>query len=170
MRQVNWVFVSAAFAAVLAVAGCAAPASKPGFYQSLDRSGARIDEASARDMVNAYRARNGLPPVTIDAKLMAVAEREAKAMADADRVAHAIDRGNALSDRLAAAGYGFGVAVENVSAGYYTFAEAFSGWRDSPQHNANMLNPNVQRMGIATHYRPGSKYKVFWSMILAAPK
>lgn len=154
---------------ILTFAGCAPPPGTPGFYDSLDRTGARIDAASARDMVNAYRARNGLAPVTIDARLMAVAEAEAKAMAEADRVSHAIDRGNKVGDRLTAAGYGFAVAVENVGAGYYTFAEAFSGWRDSRRHNANMLNPDVRRMGISTYYRPGSKYKVFWSMILAAP-
>ncbi len=170
MRHRDTYLVAALVAVMLGLAGCAAPPEKPGFYDSLDRAGARIDAASARDMVNAYRAGNGLSPVTVDARLMAVAEKEAKAMAEADRVSHAIDRGNRVGDRLAAAGYGYAIAVENVSAGYYTFAEAFSGWRDSRRHNANMLNPDVQRMGIATYYRPGSKYKVFWSMILAAPK
>ena len=151
-------------------AGCAGPQSNtPGFYQSLAAPGARIDAASAQDMLNAYRANAGLAPVAIDQRLMAVVEREARAMADANRVDHAIARGNALKNRLDAEGYAHAEAVENVSAGYYTFAEAFSGWRDSRSHNENMLNPNVRRMGIATHYRPGSKYKVFWSMILADP-
>jgi uncharacterized protein YkwD len=48
-------------------------------------------------------------------------------------------------------------------------AEAFSGWRDSPPHRANMLNGNVTKMGIAAAYAPQSKYKVFWSLILAKP-
>ena len=61
------------------------------------------------------------------------------------------------------------VAVENVSAGYHTLAEAFSGWRDSPPHNANMLAKGMKRMGIASAYAPGAKYKVFWTLILAAP-
>ncbi len=41
------------------------------------------------------------------------------------------------------------VAVENVSAGYHTLAEAFSGWRDSPPHQANMLKNGVTKLGIA---------------------
>jgi uncharacterized protein YkwD len=65
------------------------------------------------------------------------------------------------------AGFG-GAAVENVGAGYHTLAEAFSGWRDSPSHRANMLNRGT-RMGIASAYAPGSKYKVFWALILAGP-
>jgi uncharacterized protein YkwD len=61
------------------------------------------------------------------------------------------------------------VVVENVAAGYHTLAEAFSGWRDSAGHRANMLAPEVTRMGIAAVYVPGSKYKVFWALILASP-
>jgi uncharacterized protein YkwD len=59
--------------------------------------------------------------------------------------------------------------VENIGAGYHTLAEAFSGWRDSPSHRANMLHRTVTKMGIAAAYAPGTKYKVFWTLILAAP-
>ena len=58
------------------------------------------------------------------------------------------------------------VAVENVSAGYHTLAEAFSGWRDSPPHRANMLKSGVTKLGIAASYAPNTKYKVFWTLIL----
>ena len=60
------------------------------------------------------------------------------------------------------------VAVENVSAGYHTLAEAFSGWRDSPPHRANMLKSGVTKLGIAASYAPNTKYKVFWTLILAS--
>jgi uncharacterized protein YkwD len=32
-----------------------------------------------------------------------------------------------------------------------------------------MLNKGVTRMGIAAIYSPSSKYKVFWTLILASP-
>ena len=32
-----------------------------------------------------------------------------------------------------------------------------------------MLKGNVTKIGIAAVYAPGSKYKVFWALILAAP-
>jgi uncharacterized protein YkwD len=73
-----------------------------------------------------------------------------------------------LPKRLQAAGYKATVAVENVSAGYHTLAEAFSGWRDSPPHRANMLQMGVTKMGIAASYAPNTKYKVFWTLILAS--
>lgn len=60
-----------------------------------------------------------------------------------------------------------GTAVQNVSSGYHTLPEAFAGWRQSKPHNANMLNRNVRRMGIATAYVPGTKYRVHWVLVLA---
>jgi uncharacterized protein YkwD len=75
----------------------------------------------------------------------------------------------AFPERLRASGYDAKVAVENIGAGYHTLAEAFSGWRGSPPHRANMLRSGVTRMGIAAVYAPQSKYKVFWALILAAP-
>jgi len=74
-----------------------------------------------------------------------------------------------FQERIRKSHFDAGVAVENIGAGYHTLAEAFSGWRDSPPHRANMLNASVTRMGIAAVYTPKSKYKVFWALILAAP-
>ena len=57
--------------------------------------------------------------------------------------------------------------VDRVSAGYRTLAEAFSGWRDSPQHNAVMLAPAGTRLGVAAVDRPGAKYRVYWVLVVA---
>ncbi|MEZ5839199.1 MAG: CAP domain-containing protein [Hyphomicrobiales bacterium] len=170
MRVLSPLFAMAIAAVFLAACAAPTPPAKPGFYQSLARSGAVIDAPAALSMINAYRQNKGLGPLELDAGLTAIAEKEARAMAAADRVSHANDRGNSLVDRLAAAGYAHGDASENVSAGYHTFAEAFSGWRDSRPHNATMLNANATRMGIATAYAPASKYHVFWSLIVAEPR
>jgi uncharacterized protein YkwD len=88
-------------------------------------------------------------------------------MAAKDKLDH--DVGRPFQDRIQRSGFDAAVAVENIGAGYHTLAEAFSGWRDSPPHRANMLNGNVTKMGIAAAYAPQSKYKVFWSLILARP-
>ena len=88
-------------------------------------------------------------------------------MASRDKLDHNV--GRSFDQRIRTSGFDAGVAVENISAGYHTLAEAFSGWRDSPPHRANMLNKGVTRMGIAAIYSPKSKYKVFWTLILAAP-
>jgi uncharacterized protein YkwD len=71
--------------------------------------------------------------------------------------------------RMKASGYAYKAGAENIGAGYHTLAEAFSGWRDSPPHRANMLLKGVTSMGIAAVYDPNTKYKVFWALIVAAP-
>ena len=88
-------------------------------------------------------------------------------MAARDKLDHNI--GGALPERIRRSRFDAKVAAENISAGYHTLAEAFSGWRDSPPHRKNMLLAGATRMGIAAVYAPDSKYKVFWSLILAAP-
>jgi uncharacterized protein YkwD len=77
--------------------------------------------------------------------------------------------GAPFQERIRKSRFDATVAVENIGAGYHTLAEAFSGWRDSPPHRANLLKANVTHMGIAAVYSPKSKYKVFWALILAAP-
>jgi uncharacterized protein YkwD len=143
------------------------PSGQPSFYQSLAAPGAELDADAAQSMISGYRHNNGLAEVTLDPVLMRLAAEQAHAMAQRDKLDHAVN--GDFKTRMKKAGFDAKVAVENISAGYHTLAEAFSGWRDSPPHRANMLNQNATRMGIAAAYAPNSKYKVFWSLILAAP-
>jgi uncharacterized protein YkwD len=153
------------------LAACASdrdpPPNDPAFYRSMASAAATLDAPTAAAMISGYRANNSLPAVTVDAELMKLAEAQARAMASRDKLDHDVIR--AFPERLRASGYDAQVAVENIGAGYHTLAEAFSGWRGSPPHRANMLRSGVTRMGIAAVYAPQSKYKVFWALILAAP-
>jgi uncharacterized protein YkwD len=127
----------------------------------------KVDASAAASMISGYRKNNGLPPVTVDPELMKLAEAQAQGMASHDKLSHDIVR--SFSDRLKGQGYRSRGAAENVGAGYHTLAEAFSGWRDSPSHRANMLLDGATRMGIAAAHAPKSKYKVYWTLILAVP-
>jgi len=154
-----------------ALAGCAGnnnpPPGSPSIYQSLAVADAKLDVNAAQAMISGYRTNNGLGPVSIDPELTKLAGEQAHAMAAQDRLDHSVWR--PFQQRIQQSSFDAAVAVENIGAGYHTLAEAFSGWRDSPPHRANMLNPAVTRMGIAAAYAPASKYKVFWSLILAKP-
>lgn len=157
-------------AAAVALAGCTdvPKQEQPTFYQSLASPNAALDANAAASMISGYRANNGLAALSIDPELMRLADAQARAMAERDRITHS-PGGAAFIQRLRRSGYDAKVAAENISAGYHTLAEAFSGWRDSPSHRANMLHRGVTKMGIAAAYAPGTKYKVFWALILAAP-
>ena len=151
-----------------ALGGCSDTSTysgEPSFYKHLTAYNVKVDAAAARDMISIYRRNNGLSTLSIDPELQKIAESQAKAMAEADQLSHTVD--GSLMSRVDRTGFKNSAAVENISAGYQTLAEAFSGWRQSPPHNVNMLNPSMRRMGIATAYSPQSKYKVFWALILS---
>jgi uncharacterized protein YkwD len=142
------------------------PSGQPSFYRSMATADAKVDAKAAQSMISGYRRNNGLGIVVLDDKLMKLAEEQARAMANKNRFEH--DAAGPFAQRIKR-GYDAKVAVENIGAGYHTLAEAFSGWRDSPPHRANMLHSGVTKMGIAAVYSPNSKYKVFWALILATP-
>ena len=135
-------------------------------YVNMAAPGAVLDQLAAATMISQYRQNNGLGLVVVDPGLMKLAEEQSQAMASRNKMDHDVKA--PLAKRLGASGYPATVAVENVSAGYHTLAEAFSGWRDSPPHRANMLHNGVTKLGIAASYAPNTKYKVFWTLILAS--
>jgi uncharacterized protein YkwD len=147
----------AAIAALAAImGGCSAEPPRntvqPAFYADLARPGARFDEKTASEIINAYRARNGAGPLVWDAGL----EREAQAVAE--RLAA---RGD-LSDGGGPVPAGM---KRSVSGGYHTFADAFSGWRGSPTHDGVLKAPG-SRYAIAALSKPGSRHRIYWVMLV----
>jgi len=167
MKPIRLAFMALA---MMGLGGCTdthAPKGEPSFYRNLTQPGAELDATAAASMISGYRANNGLPAVTLDPELMQLAQTQAEVMAKRDKLDHGA--GKPFVQRLKASGYDAKTAAENISAGYHTLAEAFSGWRDSSPHRANMLLAGATRMGIAAVYTPASKYKVYWALILAEP-
>ncbi|MCW6507695.1 CAP domain-containing protein [Lichenifustis flavocetrariae] len=123
-----------------------------------------LDRGSAEAMISAYRREHGLPAVQLDATLTAVAQRQADAMAGRNVLSHEV--AGSLPERLAEGGADRRAAIENVSAGYASFASALEGWKRSPHHNDNLLFAPMRRMGIAAAEAPGTRYKTFWSLVM----
>ena len=170
-RSATRLSLAAALAAL--VAGCTTtatyqPPQEPSFYRSLVASGAELDAEAAASMISGYRRNNGLGPVVVDARLNRIAKEHALAMAARNQVGHDVGNGP-LDRRVEAGGFAYARVAENVAGGYHTLAEAFSGWRDSSGHRKNMLMKDASRIGIAVAQLPGSKYKVFWAMVVAEP-
>jgi len=169
IRKLSLACAGAIAVGATALCGCSGnnvPDGQPSFYQDLAGPTASLDAGIAASMISGYRRNNGLGAVTLDPELMRLANEQATAMAARGTLDHNL--GTPFQERIRKSKFDASVAVENIGAGYHTLAEAFSGWRDSPPHRANMLNANVTRMGIAAVYSPKSKYKVFWALILAA--
>jgi uncharacterized protein YkwD len=150
--------------------GCTAvqePGPTPPFYERLDLTGRQVDGPSSIGMINQYRGNSGLRALKWNSALAEVAHVASDRMAQAGKVQSADEI--RVVEALAHAGYRYKTYVANFSAGYRTFAEAFSGWRELKENNAHMLDGRVTEVGLATTLVPGSKYQVFWALVLAEP-
>ena len=165
MRFVRPLLIVVALATLGACSGFQVP-EQPSFYRDIAQGG-QLDGEAAASMISGYRKNNGLAEVTLDADLTRMAQAQAELMAKRDKLEHNIK--TPFVARLKATGYNAKSAAENIGAGYHTLAEAFSGWRNSPPHRANMLLPGATRIGIAAVPAPNSKYQVYWALILAEP-
>jgi uncharacterized protein YkwD len=128
-----------------------------------------VDAGAAAQLVTAFRAANGLGPVGVDSRLMQAAATQAEAMGERDEMGHNVI--GPLSRRVSAAGYDWGATAENLGAGYVSLEGAMQGWKDSPGHRKNLLNPRVSEIGVAAVRTPaGSKKRLYWALILAGPR
>jgi uncharacterized protein YkwD len=133
----------------------------------VDGAVARVDAGTAAAMINRFRTQNGLGPVRVNSRLNAVAQRQARAMASAGRMSHAV--GGPFRDRLSASGYPARTAGENIAAGYDSFPAVLTGWQNSPPHRHNLLMRDAKEIGIGVAHARGSRYKTFWALVVAAP-
>ncbi|MCV6547720.1 MAG: CAP domain-containing protein [Cohaesibacter sp.] len=158
------------------LAGCLETTNPPQnpLYQRLTQSQQSVNPDAALGLINSYRQTKGLPLLALDTRLMQAANKQAIVMAEKGQVSSKLRKDLLLTQRLKQAKFpqtqtDQNKAAENISAGYWTLAEAFSGWRQSKRHNAVMLKKDATHMGIATAYNPNAKYGVYWSLILASP-
>ena len=94
-------------------------------------------------LVNQYRASNGLPALIVDTTVAGLAREHSAAMAKAGKLNH-----DDFPSRVRRSG--LAMCVENVGWNYRSPEGQFDGWRGSPGHDRNMLDPRVDRMGIGT--------------------
>jgi uncharacterized protein YkwD len=104
--------------------------------------------------------------VRLDPALMAMAQRQADAMIAHNALSH--DVAGDFTARVLASGLDTPRAAENLGGGYYSTEEAFTGWRNSSEHNANLLMPQATRFGIALAKDPRTTLRAYWAMELAA--
>jgi uncharacterized protein YkwD len=97
-------------------------------------------------LINDYRAQHDVPPLALDVSLSELAHGHAARMAADKRLSH-----YGFEERFAKAGSPR--CVENVGFNQRTPEAEFGGWRDSPTHSRNLLDPDITRMGIGVQDR-----------------
>ncbi len=149
--------VSALSLAISACADSEAPRPQPAFYVDLARSGSALDPQTSTTIINGYRTNLGLSALAWDPALAEEARSEATRLAA---------RGELSTEVLQAARPVPG-RRRSVSGGYHSFADAFSGWRGSPAHDAVLRTPKGRRFGIGVVARPESRHRVYWVVLVA---
>ena len=123
--------------------------------------GASAFELEIVRLVNVERASRGLSPLAICHTLMLTARFYAQTMADLDTgLGHrygpyggSFETADAFGDRMV------GVRAANGTAGSWTPEAAITIWMNSPEHRANILDPDTTRMG--TGFALGGEWGVY---------
>lgn len=117
------------------------------------------DEQILFDSVNRERAAQSLPALHWDETLAAAARKHANRMAFYNLVEHQLTGEPDLQARLTEAGARFGGFAENIAVAANA-AIIHSGWMDSPGHRKNILNPDLNAIGIAAVRASGGLFAV----------
>lgn len=156
---------------LLLVALAAVAAMPRGAQAALD-----AEEQAFLTLINDYRQANGLGPLSFNTELNNASEWMSNDMAannywpDAAYCAqfglgaHCDSLGRDPFQRMADFGYNYNTwKGENLAAGVDTAQGALALWKNSPGHNANMLNGNFNVIGIARVYGEGAAFGWYWT-------
>jgi hypothetical protein len=146
VARIGWVVPSIAF--VLSVAMTAVPV-----HAQDDR------EKSLVDLTNQTRQNAGLKPLTWDPGLAAAAKAHAERMAQEGPISHRYGGEPDLPERAASAGAHFSMIEENIAIGDTAF-HVYQGWMKSQAHHDNLLNSQIDRIGVALVPSHGVLYAV----------
>lgn len=108
------------------------------------------------DSVNRERASLGLRPLQWDTALANAARLHTTLLATHDTLSHRFDGEADLQTRLRMAGATFRLVAENVAQAPGV-EDLHVAWMNSPPHRANILDPQVDSIGIAIERR-GEEY------------
>jgi uncharacterized protein YkwD len=99
--------------------------------------------------INNYRGQNGLAALTLSPTLTRAATWMSADMAAYNYFSHDDRFGRTFDVRIGQCDVTRAAWGENIAAWYDTSASVFEAWRNSPGHNANMLNGIYRSIGIS---------------------
>jgi uncharacterized protein YkwD len=123
-------------------------------------------ERKMLDLVNDHRQARGFPRISTSRILGAAAEHHSKSMAYHDYFSHYLQwEGITWTQNISQHGYPPGTWRGEVIAAASGDPKAiFNAWLHSPAHDAVMLSPDANEMGIGLVYRSGSTYGWYWTI------
>lgn len=116
------------------------------------------------NLINEYRRQNGLGPLQVSRSLTEASRWLSRDMANNNYFSHTDRLGRNPFQRMSDFGYNFNTfRGENIAAGNADARATFEQWRNSPGHNANMLNPNFRVIGIGRANNNNNRFRWLWT-------
>lgn len=114
--------------------------------------GAHNDISPSQLLVDTNNQRSvaGDTALTLNAQLTAAAQAKANDMVSRNYWSHDTPTGQAPWSFVSAAGYSYRTAGENLAYGFSNADQVISGWMNSPEHRANVLNQGYTEVGFAS--------------------
>jgi uncharacterized protein YkwD len=110
-------------------------------------------------LANQARTQSGAAPLRWDTALATAARQHCLRMAADRSISHQYVGEPDVSERAKQAGAHFSLVEENVAVGPDP-ATIHNAWMHSPHHRSNMLNPDVDHIGVAIVASGGTLYAV----------
>ena len=123
------------------------------------------EELAFLGLINDHRAMAGLGPLSVSSSLSAASAYHSIDMAEKAYLDHTMIDGTSVQQNMQNFGYQGGAYGENIAAGTARASEAMTIWRNSGEHNANMLNSSFGAIGIGRAYDDASPHGWYWTTI-----
>ncbi len=124
-------------------------------------------------LINAARAANGLPALTMSDKLNLAAQSHSEDMACNNFLSHSGWNGSTVGSRIAATGYTASSTEENIYAQPPQYGgnpqAAMDWWMSDPTHRAAILSTDARELGIGYAAYSRSDLGGYFSVDFAAP-
>ena len=100
------------------------------------------------DDTNVQRQNNSEPALALNSELNQAAQAKANDMSARNYWSHITPDGQQPWTFITAAGYSYQTAGENLAYGFVTASDTITGWMNSPEHRANILNDSFRDVGF----------------------
>lgn len=113
-------------------------------------NGLSIDKTSLYSLINAHRKENGLSELKVHTSLEQSSNKKLQEMINEKYWQHTNREGQQSWQLFVQSGYHYANAGENLSFGNNSAWTVFNAWKESAEHNTQMLTAEYEHMGLAT--------------------
>ncbi len=114
-------------------------------------------------LVNAERAKKGVPPLVLDEKLCTISNIRATEIQEF--FDHERPDGTSWWELLSEYDVPYLAAGENIAAGFRSPEAVVNAWMNSEGHRKNIMKSDYKKMGVACVYFENDPYHYYWEQI-----